>query len=260
MADPEARKILQGAWATSGDRTDPDAAVLDPVLDRDTGWPSTFSASDGETPRRRVFNQLLNELDSAAIDSMRWGILPYDALIDYHQHARATVDDREFRALTANGPGTTAGAVSPTAVGQTAWQEVAGVVGGPSAPAAPQATAPRSRTLDWFWACPLDGGAQVTGFEFQWRVSGTMAWSVSQTVTTPRFELTSLTNGTTYEARVKAINSAGESGWSAVGQATAAGSVPGGGASLALRADGGDTEADLGWLEPDDGGVAITGV
>ena len=259
MADVEARKILTGLWADSGDRTDPDDATLDPPLDRETGWPASFSASDGNTPRREPMNQIFRELDGAASDGMRWGLRQYDDEIPYHQHARAAVDDREFRAAAANGPGTTAGVVDPLTAGQVAWVEVAGAVGVPSAPAAPQATAPRSRTLDWFWSCPLDRGAQVTSFMFEWRVQGTSAWTAETAVTTPRFELTSLVNGTTYEARVMAVNSVGGGSWSPVGQATAAGDVPGGGATLALRADAGDTEADLGWLEPDDGGVSITG-
>ena len=42
------------------------------------------------------------------------------------------------------------------------------------------------------------------------------------------------------------------------GSATPSGTVPGGGATLALRAEAGDGEVDLDWLEPDDGGVTIT--
>ena len=258
MADTEAKKILTGLWADGGDRIDPDDATLTPVLDRDTGWTAPFSASDGNTPRRQVVNQRFRELDGAASDSMRWGLLQYDADIDYHQHARVAVDDREFRAATENGPNTTAGIVGPTAAGQTAWVEVAGVVGLPSAPAAPQATSPRSGELDWFWDCPLDGGAKVLRFDFEWRPAGTAAWT-RVSVMTARAPLTSLVNGQAVEARVRAINSVGEGPWSSIGSVAPQGTIPDGGSSLALRADGGDTEAALDWLEPDDGGLAIIG-
>ena len=82
----------------------------------------------------------------------------------------------------------------------------------------------------------------------------------TETPTIPRFVLTGLTNGDTYEARVRAVNSVGESLYSALGSGTPVASRPGGGSTLALRAEeGGDTEVELSWLAPDDGGSPITG-
>ena len=118
----------------------------------------------------------------------------------------------------------------------------------PSAPAAPQAVSPKSGELDWFWNCPLDGGAIVTEFDFQWRVAGTQAWSPSVVVNTPRTVLTGLTNGDAIEARVLARTSQGDSPFSSIGSATPSGTTPGGGSTLALRAEAGDTEVDLDWL------------
>ena len=258
MADEQAKKILTGRWADTGDRTDPDDATLSPVLSRTTGWPAEFSATDGDTPRRRVFNQRFRELDGVAFDVMRYGVLPYDADIDYPQNAVTNESGNLYRALVDNGPAS-ANATDPTASGQTVWETIEGATTDPSAPSAPQATAPRSGELDWFWNCPLDGGAQVTEFDFQWRVAGNVNWSASLTPSTARQVLTGLTNGASIEARVRARTSFGTGPWSTTGTATVSGTVPGGGPTLSLRAEAGDTEVDLNWLEPDDGGLPITG-
>ena len=258
MADTEAKKILTGLWADSGDRTDPDDTSLTPSLDRDDGWTSSFSASNGETPRRKVVNQRFRELDGAASDAMRYGgVYPYDAEINYFQHARCSVGAVEYRATVANGPATS-NATNPTTSSQTVWVAVTGILSVPSKPSPPQATAPRSGELDWFWACPRDGGAVVAAFAFQWRVAGTVTWSASLTPAFARQPLTSLTNGQSIEARVQATNSVGTSEWSDVGTATPAGTIPGGGSTLALRATAGDGQVSLDWLEPDDGGVTIS--
>ena len=101
----------------------------------------------------------------------------------------------------------------------------------------------------------------MTEFNFRYRTAGTAAWQPDATgdsVTTARYALTGLTNGTAIEAQVQAVNSVGTSPWSSTGSATPSGTVPGGGATLALRAEAGDGEVDLDWLEPDDGGVTIT--
>ena len=257
IADTEAKKILGTLWASGGDRTDPDDSSLTPVLTRDTGWPSSFSATDGDTARRRVVNQRFRELDGAASDLYRYGGLqPYDDEIDYLQYARCFVQGQEYYASAANGPGSTV--VGPTDAGQTTWVAVSGTIGAPSAPPAPTATTPRSGELVWFWACPLDGGSIITEFDLQWRVSGMTAWSASVVLDTPRHEQTGLTNGVAIQVRVLARNAEGDSPWSSTGSATPQGEVPGGGATLALRTDAGDAEIDADWLEPDDGGVNIT--
>ena len=214
----------------------------------------------GDTPRRRVMNQLMRELSGAAVDVREQGILGWDTDVDYLQHAIVRSGTALYRATVATGPDTS-NATDPTASGQTVWAEVSGTTGAPSAPSAPQAVGPASGELDWFWNCPLDGGAQVTSFNVRYRVAGTAAWQPDATgdsVTTARYALTGLTNGTAIEAQVQAVNSVGTSPWSSTGSATPSGTVPGGGATLALRAEAGDGEVDLDWLEPDDGGVTIT--
>ena len=255
--DAESKKIEK--WADTGDRTDPDDSGLSPALVRATGWPSEFSATDGNVPRRRVFNQLFRELSGVAVDTIQRGILPWDAEVDYLQDAIAVGGSTLYRATVATGPGTS-NATNPTTAGQTVWATVTGTSTDPSAPNAPTATRPRAGVLDWSWNCPLDGGAAIDSFDFQWRVSGTQTWTASIEVDTPRYELTGLSSGTTIEARVRATNTNGNSPWSATGSQTPQGSVPEGGSQFALRADPGNSgEVDLSWLEPDDGGLNISG-
>ena len=205
-------------------------------------------------------NQLFREMTGAVADVIANGVLPWDADVDYLQHAIVRSGTVLYRATVATGPDTS-NATDPAASGQTVWAEVSGTTGAPSAPSAPQAVGPASGELDWFWDCPLDGGAKVTSFNVRYRVAGTAAWQPDATgdsVTTARYALTGLTNGTAIEAQVQAVNSVGTSPWSSTGSATPSGTVPGGGATLALRAEAGDGEVDLDWLEPDDGGVTIT--
>ena len=251
------KDIKRWASAPTADRTAPDDASLTPPLVVADGYPASFSADDGNTPRRPVFNEQYHRETSALADIRNYGILPWDAEVDTLQGGLKQVAGVAYRALVDNGP-SFSNAVSPTAAGQAVWEILRGVISDPSAPDAPMATAPRSGELDWFWNCPLDGGAQVTEFDFQWRRSGTGSWSPSVPVSTARAVLTSLTNGQPIEARVRARSSHGVGPWSAIGTATPTGTIPGGGSALALRADGGDAQVTLTWLEPDDGGVTIT--
>lgn len=259
MADSEALKILAGLWGSAGDRTDPDDSSLTPALTRTVGWPSSFSSAAGNTPRRRVANQLFREVQGAATDSMRYGgVFPYDALVDYHQYGHCFIATDEFVANVANGPATTV--VSPSDSGQTTWTRVAGESNNPSSPSTPTGVATNGQIV-WSWNCPLDGGEAITHFVFEWRASGGTYATVTPNPTLPRYVLTGLTNGTTYQARVTAVNANGSSSPSSEGSASPAAAVPSGGALLALRAVTGDAtrEVDLSWLEPDSGGAAITG-
>lgn len=245
------------ASAATADRTDPDDSALMPPLVVADGWPATFSADAGDTPRRAVFNELYHRETQALVDIRNYGIIPYDADIDTFQGGIKQVAGVAYKALVDNGP-TYGNATDPTASGQTVWELLPGAVSIPNAPSAPMATAPQSGELDWFWNCPKDNGAEVTEFDFRWRVAGTTAWNDVTGLTTARTVLTGLTNGQAIEAQVRARNSAGNSAYSSTGSATPSGTVPEGGATLALRATSGDGEVDLDWLEPDDGGVAIT--
>ena len=253
--DAEALKIRK--WADSGDRTDPDASTLNPALNRSNGWPSSFSADNGDTPRRRVMNQLFRELTGLAVDTIQRGVLPWDENVDYAANALASSGSTLVRATVATGPATS-NATDPATSSQTVWAPISGQLSSPAAPSAPAAAVAGDGSLFWSWRCPRDGGSQITSFTFQWRRAGTSNWT---TVTTqdPFTTLTGLVNGTSYEARVLAANAQGSSAYSSTGSGRAEGTLPGGGATLGLRTDPGDRRVVLTWLEPDSGGLTITG-
>ena len=257
-SDRRGRPPPPKALANTDDRIDPDDASLTPPIVIADGYPASFSTAGGNTPRRKVVNELFYRVDSAILDIRNFGILPWDTDVDTLEGGVKQVSGTVYMALEDNGP-TYSNAVSPTTSGQTVWETVSGTLNVPAPPNAPTADAGNG-TLDWSWNCPKDNGAEVTSFDFQWRESGQTSWSASINVTTPRYLLTGLTNGTDYEARVRATNSQGNSTFSAEGTETPVAARPGGGATFALRADTGDAsgEVDLDWLAPDDGGAPIT--
>jgi len=91
-----------------------------------------------------------------------------------------------------------------------------GNTGEPSAPGAPtnvSATAGNASAV-LSWTAPADnGGATITSYTIE-KQSGSGAWSAAGTSNTNGKTVTGLTNGTGYVFRVKATNSAGDSGWS----------------------------------------------
>ena len=208
----------------------------------------------GISPRRAVFNEVYNRRDSALLDVRNYGILPWDVEVDTIQGGVKQVNGRIYSALVNNGP-SYSNAISPIATGQTVWEIVSGAIMEPAAPDAPSADVGNGQ-LVWVWNCPLDGGAVIDHFDFQWRVAGG-SFSASIEVTTPRYVLSGITNDRMYEARARANNAQGDGPWSSVGSQTPQAVVPDGGATLALRADPGDTEVDLTWLEPNNGGASI---
>ena len=253
--DSEAKKILQGLWADNGDRVDPEDPNSLPVLDREEGYPASFSQDPGHVPTRGRFNQRWRELDGAARDSMRFGgVLPYDAEVDYLQWAHCTLGRDEFVALVANGP-STGNVTSPATPNQAVWSRVQGEVNRPEAPDAPAGVAGNGQ-IRWDTRCPSDGGDQIDHFDVQWRQEGG-SWSAAIEVRTPHYLLTGLVNGRRYEARFRATNSRGDSPWGGVGRATPVASAPSGGGLLALRADPGDAQVGLTWLAPPDNGAPI---
>ena len=250
-----------GSATTKGDdpaddRIDPDDATLTPPVVIANGWPSSFSTTN--TPRRKVFNELFYREHAAIKDVINFGLLPWDTDVNTLEGGIKQVNGVVYRAIVDNGPAYS-NATDPTAAGQTVWATVSGSLGAPTSPNAPTADAGNGQ-IDWSWNCPLDNGAPVTSFDFQWREQGTQAWTTVANLTNARYLLTGLTNGTTYEARVRATNTQGDSAYGANGDGTATADLPSGGAQLALRAVQGSAsqEVDLDWLEPDDGGSTIT--
>ncbi len=109
------------------------------------------------------------------------------------------------------------------------------------------------------WSPPTTtGGAPLTDYRVQYRQAGTSAWIgvADGPSTSPEATIPDLTNGTTYEFRVAAVNSVGSSAFTDPVAATPA-TVPG--PPTDLVATGLDASVQLTWSPPDDdGGDAIS--
>ena len=118
MVDAEAKKILTGLWADTGDRTDPE----DLGVDRAGGWDVAYELpGTGREPERTLGNQRFRELDGWAADRMRGGIPGWDGEINYLEHAFVTVGGALYVANRVTGPETD-NTTSPDATGQTVWR------------------------------------------------------------------------------------------------------------------------------------------
>ena len=225
-----------------------------PALDLSTGWTSEFSVAEGLKLRRRIFNQIFRQLDGASADHMRFGVGPYDADIDYRQGAQVTDGGAAiFRAIVANGPGT-GNAASPTTANQTVWENVSGTATAPDEPDRPVGIG-SDAVIEWGWRCPMDNGAAISRFEFQWRRAGD-EWPTAIRITGTYYEVTGLSNGVTYEARVRAVNTVGEGPWSLIGSSSPEAGVPD--RILGLVAFGGDNRfVRTEWNAPPDNGAEI---
>ena len=251
--DDEALKIRK--WADTGDRVLPEDSSLTPAINRAVGWPASFSAEDGDRPRRQVINQLFRELTGMAVDIREHGVLEYSADQDYD--AGAIVQHGSppnlYRATAANGPSSTV--KTPGGGGVTEWEVVGRSTDIPGTPPTPQATAGQGQ-VRWFWGCPQDNGAPILDFEWQRRI-GNQAWAsaATGTITTLHFDDTGLTNGTQYSFRYRARNSEGNSVWSASVSASPQAQVPDG-----IRGAVGFGTADtieVHWAEPDANGSDV---
>ncbi|MYH72477.1 MAG: hypothetical protein F4153_07875 [Acidimicrobiia bacterium] len=79
------------------------------------------------------------------------------------------------------------------------------------------------RGIDVTWTAPADGGSPITRYTVQYCSGGCANWqtrTVSGNPPATTTTLTGLASSTTYRVRVRAVNSAGESGWSATDTAT----------------------------------------
>ena len=80
-------------------------------------------------------------------------------------------------------------------------------------------------TVTASWTEPRsDGGSAITGYELVYRVKGRSSRAATVTLTAGgsdrSTEISSLVNGTTYQVRIRAVNSAGSGRWSRWKQAT----------------------------------------
>ncbi len=100
------------------------------------------------------------------------------------------------------------------------WSAFQTVMAGlpPDAPSGLTATANADSQLALSWTAPTDNGSAITDYTVQYRVQGDTSWTTFadgvSTATTAT--ITSLSAGTTYEARVAAVNTVGTGAWSTV--------------------------------------------
>ena len=134
----------------------------------------------------------------------------------------------------------------------------------PDAPATPtvSAVAGSTTSLTVSWAAPANAGKPaIDNYDVQYRAGTSGAWTDGpQDVTGTTATITSLATDTAYQARVRATNAEGDSGWSSPpgsGRTSAPGtSAPG--APRDLRTTPGDGRVTLVWTAPgSDGGAAI---
>ena len=134
----------------------------------------------------------------------------------------------------------------------------------PDAPTSPTVSAVSGSTtsLSVSWAAPGNAGKPaIASYDVQYRLGSSGTWTDGpQDVTGTTTAITSLATDTAYQARVRATNAEGDSGWSdppGSGRTNAPGaSAPG--APGNLRTTPGDGRVTLAWTAPgSDGGAAI---
>ena len=92
----------------------------------------------------------------------------------------------------------------------------------PSKPAAPTVATSTVTSITFAWSPPANTGPPITGYNVGWRVSGVGSYTpLAHTGTTPRAQITGLTQNTTYQFRVQATNDEGTGTWSDPGSAQA---------------------------------------
>ena len=131
----------------------------------------------------------------------------------------------------------------------------------PDAPDQPTLTA-GDQKLDVSWAAPANNnGSAVTDYDVEYRKRKSdntwpTSWtSKSHTGTTTSTSITGLTNGGTYQVRVRAANANGKGPWSTPASDTPAGKPA---KPSAPTVTAGDSQLTVTWTAPSDNGSAIT--
>ena len=123
--DADALKIRK--WAESGDVATPESQGLD----RATGWPASYSAADGDLPKREVLNQVLREWSALGVELNTRGLLEWDSSIAYAHSAVVMGSDGQPYVSAADSQG-----VDPVADnGNANWKLLA--LQGPTGPTGP---------------------------------------------------------------------------------------------------------------------------
>ena len=98
IRDAQAKKIE--LWADTGDRATPESQGIN----RAEGWNANYSQRGTfKYPEREVDNQLLREFSGLFLDKAKYGVLPWDADIQYAAEAVVADSDGEYwLAITGN--------------------------------------------------------------------------------------------------------------------------------------------------------------
>ncbi len=73
---------------------------------------------------------------------------------------------------------------------------------------------PRDAALHVDWEAPNDGGSAITHYDVGHRAGAAGAWTETEVSSGTSTTITELTNGTSYEVRVRAVNAKGDGEWS----------------------------------------------
>ena len=132
----------------------------------------------------------------------------------------------------------------------------------PDAPTGLGATAGNQK-VDLIWTAPMNtGGATITDYRIAYKKSTALTWTAYPDVVSanPAGTVSGLTNGTSYDFRVRAINAVGSGTWSDFATAiptTVVVSAPG--MPTGLGSTAGNQQVTLNWTAPaDPGSSAIT--
>ena len=128
----------------------------------------------------------------------------------------------------------------------------------PSAPSSPTA-ARGNQQITFTWTAPGNGGAAITDYLIEYKEASSSTWLLySDSVSTSTSQVfTGLTNGTSYNFRVSAVNSEGTGSVSSTATQTPS-TVPGVPTSFAVVPTNGGVQ--LSWALPiDNGGAAVSG-
>ena len=141
----------------------------------------------------------------------------------------------------------------PWSVRQNVLIEAPAAVTVPDAPAAPTITS-GDTSLAVSWTAPDDNGASITHYDLQHRPDGG-TWTLIENISGTTQTISSLTNGTAYDVRVRAANAGGDGAWSPHTTGTPA-STPGKPAAPSVSA--GAFRLVVAWTAPSTGGSPIT--
>lgn len=134
-----------------------------------------------------------------------------------------------------------------------------------TAPVAPTAIADLTANIgdtlvDLSWSAPNDGGSAITGYVVEYKLtSEPTTWTdAGHTGTGTTLQITGLTNDSSYDFRVYAVNAIGTSTVSNIPSVTPSSGASAPDAITGLSAVTGDTQVTLSWPTPNDNGAAIT--